>query len=75
MDKLPSFFYTLTDDLRKNVDISIDFNVSKRTGYVHLTSKIDLQHARAAIFFIVRRCCIVYPVTLDFIQQKGYEYD
>ena len=75
MENLPSFFHTLTDDLRKNVHISIDLYVSKTTGYVHLTSRIDLQNARAAIFCSVKRCCTAYQVTLDFIQQKGYEYD
>ena len=69
MDNLPYFFffYTLTDDLRKNVHISIDLYISKRTGYVHLTSRIDLQNGRAVIFCSVKRCCIPYPVTLDFI--------
>ena len=60
MDNLPSFLYALTDDLRKNVHISIDLCVSKRTGFVHLTSRIDLQNARSAIFCSVKRCCIAY---------------
>ena len=60
MDNLPSFLYALTGDLRKNVHISIDLYVSKRTGFVHLTSRIDLQNARSAIFCSVKRCCIAY---------------
>ena len=74
MENLPSFFYTLTNDLRKIVHISIDLYVPKRTGYVRLTSRIDLQNARAATFCSIKRC-IVNSATLDFIQKKGYEYD
>ena len=42
MDNLLSFFYTLPNDLSKDVQISVDLYVSERTGYVHLTSRIDL---------------------------------
>lgn len=75
MDNLPSFLYTLTEDLRENFHASIGLNVSKRTGHVHLTSRIELQNVQAAIFCSVKRTGIAYPVALDFIQQKGYKYN
>ena len=75
MDNLPSCLYTLTEDLRENVHTSIDLNVSKRTGYVHLTSRTELQNVKAAIFCGVKRIGIAYPVALDFIQQEGYKYN
>ena len=75
MDNLPSFLYTLTEDLRENFHASIGLNVSKRTGHVHLTSRIELQNVQAAIFCSVKRTRIAYPVALDFIQQKGYKYN
>ena len=73
--KIPLFLYTLCLSLKDEIHYSIEIYVAKGSKYVHITSRIDLRPYYDVIDSIVIRNHIAYPVSLDFVQQKGCEYD
>ena len=70
--KLPLFIRL---SLKYEIHYSNEIYVAKKTRYAHVTSKIDLQSYYHVIDSIVVRNCIAHSVSLDFVQQKGSEYD
>ena len=73
--KLPLFLCSLSLLLKEKIHSSIEIDIVKKTMYVHLTSRIDLQPYYYRIDSIVVRIYIAHPVSLHFVQQKGLEYD
>ena len=78
------FFYLfpLLEDLRNLVHRSIDIYVAKNSGYIHMTSRVNLYSLRSQVLDIVsnhpfyRRNFEYLPSPkLQFVQQKGYQYD
>ena len=79
---LLSFLFSLSSILKSCVHDSIELYVSRNSGFIHLTSTVDLESVRFKILNIVMNCIFYlnngeYLSTprLDFIQQMGHEYD
>ena len=73
--KISLFLCSLCLWLKDDIHYSIEIYVAKKTKYVHITSKINLQFYYHIINNIIVRNCIANAVSLDFVQQKGSEYD
>ena len=73
-ENLTLFLYSLGCELRDKVHASIESYISKKTAYIHITSRVDLEHDCYQIISIARDC-VAYSAYLDFVQQKGYQYD
>lgn len=76
------FCISLADELRKFIHPSLDVYVAKNSGRIHLTSRVDLDCLRFQILNLVnyhlfyRRIFEYLPrPDLNFVQQKGYQYD
>ena len=69
------FLHTICLSLKDEIHYSIEICVAKGSKYVHITSRIDLRPYYDVIDSIIVRNHIAYPVSLDFVQQKGCEYD
>ena len=78
------FFYLfpLLEDLRNLVHRSIHIYVAKNSGYIHMTSRVDLYSLHSQVLDIIsnhpfyRRNFEYLPSPkLQFVQQKGYQYD
>ena len=72
-ENLTLFLYSFGCELRDKVHASIEY-ISKKTAYIHITSKVDLEDDRYQIISIARDR-VAYPAYLDFVQQNGYQYD
>ena len=61
---------------------SIELYFSRSSGFIRLTSRVDLESVRFKIldilmnhFFYLNNAEYLSAPRFDFIQQKGYEYD
>ena len=72
---IPLFLCLLCLSMKDEIHYSIEIFVAKGSKYVHITSRIDLRPYYDTTNSIVVRNHIAYPVSLDFVQQKGCEYD
>ena len=79
---LLSFLFSLSSVLKSCVHASFELYLSRNSGFIHLTSRVDLEKVRFKILDIVMNHIFYlnngeYLSTprLDFIRQKGYEYD
>ena len=61
--------------MKDEIHCSIEIYVARGSKYVPITSRIDLRPYYDVIDSIVARNHIAYPVSLDFVHQKGCEYD
>ena len=78
------FFYLspLLEGLRNLVHRSVDICLAKNSGYIHMTSQVDLFSLRSQVLDIVsnhpfyRKNFEYLPSPkLQFVQQIGYHYD